>query len=262
MRGTREIPKTNPLSRSERLRNYQTKPNTSGERWSSGISMVLHCRSRGATGSHPSVTLVARRKSDQRAGHLFRFASTPLALRLSGFALSQERAREGTYNRSVLTKRSQIDQADAGVREYRWCSTTGREARPALIRPSRRSQDKERPARRPPFSIRFDSAGAPPQRLRALARKSERRDTQSERFDETKPNRSGRCWSSGISMVLHYRSRGATGSHPSVTPVARQRATSAPATFFDSLRLRWRSASAASRSRKKEREKGHTIRAF
>ena len=182
MRGTREIPKTNPLSRSERLRNYQTKPNRSGERWSSGISMVLHRRSRGATGSHPSVTLVARRKSDQRAGHLFRFASTPLALRLSGFALSQERAREGTYNRSVLTKRSQIDQADAGVREYRWCSTAGREARPALIRPSRRSQDG--------------------------------------------------------------------------------RATSAPATFFDSLRLRWRSASAASRSRKKEREKGHTIGAF
>ena len=39
-----------------------------------------------------------------------------------------------------------------------------------------------------------------------------------------------------------------------------QRATSAPATFFDSLRLHWRSASAAARSRKKEREKGQIIK--
>ena len=47
------------------------------------------------TVAHPSGTVLARRKSDQRAGHLFRFASTPLALRLSGSALSP--AREGTY---------------------------------------------------------------------------------------------------------------------------------------------------------------------
>jgi hypothetical protein len=43
-----------------------------------------------------------------------------------------------------MTKRSQKDQANAGVREYRGCSTTGREARPALISPSRFSHRSDR----------------------------------------------------------------------------------------------------------------------
>ncbi len=40
--------------------------------------------------------------------------------------------------------------------------------------------------------------------------------------DETKPKRSGECWGSGTSMVLHRRSRRATGSHPPVTVLASQ----------------------------------------
>jgi len=38
---------------------------------------------------------------------------------------------------SRITKRSKKHPENAGVRKYRWCSTTGREARPALISPSR-----------------------------------------------------------------------------------------------------------------------------
>ena len=223
--------------------------------------MVLDRRSRGATSIIPSGTVVARRKSDQRAGHLFRFASTPLALRLGGFALSQERAREGTYNRSVLTKRSQIDQADAGVREYRWCSTAGREARP-VCRPVARHagrKTEERQRGRPPFSIRFLT---PLARSASAASRSRRKRAKgiaiTGHFDETKPKRSGKCWGSGTSMVLHHRSRSATGSHPSVTVVARQRATSAPRILsrFASTPLAL-SPRRLSRSRKK-RERGDT----
>ncbi len=44
------------------------------------------------TVAHPAVTLVARRRAT-RAPPTFNFASTPLAFRLGGLALSQKRAR-------------------------------------------------------------------------------------------------------------------------------------------------------------------------
>jgi len=83
-----------------------------------------------------------------------------------------------------------------------WRSTTGREARPALIRLARRSRDEARPARQPPSPA------------------SGRRDI-SEVREQTHfvLGFAGFFWRL---VVLDHRSRGATGSHPSGTPVARQ----------------------------------------
>jgi hypothetical protein len=83
-----------------------------------------------------------------------------------------------------------------------WCSTAGREARPALIRLARRSRDKS------------------DQRASHLLPRAEE-GTFSEVQEQTHfvLGFAGFFWRL---VVLDHRSRGATGSHPSGTPVARQ----------------------------------------
>jgi hypothetical protein len=121
-------------------------------------------------------------KRDRRASHLL------------------PRAEEGTFQKCENKPTLSLD--SLGFFGGWWCSTTGREARPALIRLARRSRDKERPARQPPSPA------------------SGRRDI-SEVREQTHfvVGFAGFFWRL---VVLDHRSRGATGSHPSGTPVARQ----------------------------------------
>jgi hypothetical protein len=131
-----------------------------------------------------------------------------------------------------------------------WCSTTGRATRPALIRQSRFSHRSHRenrawhllPQKRAGEGMDRECRNKPTSRQRREvvprpcqgpqgARSDEwkvQEQTHSAhsrkiaKSDETKPKRSGECWGSGTSMVLHHRSRRATGSHLPVTVLASQ----------------------------------------
>ena len=80
-----------------------------------------------------------------------------------------------------MTKRSQKHQANAGLRENRWGSTTGREARPALIRPSRFSHR----------SLRENRAG------QLLSQKKAREATEQERKNKPIPSIAARSLKCG-----------------------------------------------------------------
>ena len=141
---------------------YETKPNTSGKCWSLGKSMVLHHRSRSATGSHPGVTVVAKSRSDNCAAPLSRLAREGdrkcVALRRGrevpsaiGMKVQKQTHRGVRFDRGKYETKPNTSGKCWSLGTSR-CSTTGREARPALTRPSQLSRSPGATTAPPTFS--------------------------------------------------------------------------------------------------------------
>ena len=194
-----------------------------GDRW-----RFRHRRARTPSGSHPAGTPVANPQSDRRARHLL----SP--------------AREGT------------------VKEQKY--QTKPNGAPATRSSSQGDEQ---------LKMKSRNAGALGCPLSSEAREGGRRDLRSSsprKACRTGESRARCARGGGDAPTLrkgtertgdrwrfrHRRVRTPSGSHPSGTLVAKIRATSAPATLSDSLRLRLRSASAAPRSR--QAREGHARR--